>query len=169
MSAMFGPSTKKKSKNGSTSNMSPRILLPIKFSHVTDNALAMALKMAQCCKARLHILHVLDHRLKSPEVTDEEIVELTEAAERQFEEKYLPLLADFNDFSFNCWEGDIALEVSKFADSIDADFIVIGCHVRGSKPSFTRLGEVALALFQWSPCPVMLVPCELHRGNDKVK
>lgn len=149
--------------------MSPRILLPIKFSHVTDNALAMALKMAQCCKARLHILHVLDHRLKSPEVTDEEIVELTQAAERQFEEKYLPLLADFNDFSFNCWEGDIALEVSKFADSIDADFIVIGCHVRGSKPSFTRLGEVALALFQWSPCPVMLVPCELHRGNDKVK
>ena len=166
---MLGTSTKKKSKNGSTSKMSPRILLPIKFSHVTDNALAMALKMAKFCKARLHILHVLDHRLKSPDVTDEEIVELTQAAERQFEERYLPLLGEFNDFSFNCWEGDIAFEVSKFAESIDADFIVIGCHVRGSKPSFTRLGEVALALFQWSPCPVMLVPCELHRGDDKVR
>jgi hypothetical protein len=28
---------------------------------------------------------------------------------------------------------------------------------------------VALALFQWSPCPVMLVPCELHLGNGKVR
>ena len=167
MSSVLKKQTNEKSKNETVADVSKRILLPIKFSHVTENALAMALKMAKCCKARLHILHVLDHRLKSPEVTDEEIVELTQAAERQFEKKYRPLLGDFHDFSFNCWEGDIAHEVAKFAGSIGADFIVLGCHVREDKPSFTRLGEVALAIFQWSPCSVMLVPCELHRGNDK--
>jgi nucleotide-binding universal stress UspA family protein len=162
-------STNEESKNETMSHVSTRILLPIKFSHVTENALAMALKMAKCCKARLHILHVLDHRLQSPEVTDGQIAEFTREAERQFEKRYRPLLGGFHDFYFNCWEGDIAHEVAKFAGSIGADFIVLGCHVRGDKPSFTRLGEVALAIFQWSPCPVMLVPCELHRRNNTVK
>ena len=145
--------------------MVKRILLPLKFTHVTDNAFAMALKMAKCCQARLHILHVLDHRLRDPGVTDDQIAEFTGAAERQFEDNYRQLLGDFKDFYFNCWEGDIAMETAKFADSIGADFIVIGCHVRGDKPSHARLGEVAHALFQWAPCPVMLVPCETHRGK----
>lgn len=145
--------------------MIKRILIPLKFTHVTDNAFAMALKMAKCCQARLHILHVLDHRLRNPEVTDGQIAELTRAAEKQFEERYRPLLDDFEDFYFNCWEGDIAAETAKFAENIDADFIIIGCHVRGDKPSRSRVGEVAHALFHWAPCPVMLVPCELHRGN----
>ena len=166
---MLTKSTNEKSRNETVSQVRPRILLPVKFSHVTENAMAVALKMARCCKARFHILHVLDHRLRSPEVTDEEIAEFTRAAENQFKEKYRPLLGDFHDFFFNCWEGDIALEIATFAASISADFIVLGCHVREDKPSFTRLGEVALAIFQWSPCPVMVVPCELHRGNHKEK
>lgn len=145
--------------------MIKRILLPLKFIHVTDNAFDMALKMAKCCQARLHILHVLDHRLRNPEVTDGHIAELTQAAEKQFEERYRPLLDDFEHFYFNCWEGDIAAETAKLAESIGADFIIIGCHVRGDKPSRSRVGEVAHALFHWAPCPVMLVPCELHRGK----
>ena len=148
--------------------MIKRILLPLKFTHVTDNAFAMALKMAKCCQARLHILHVLDHRLRNPEVTDAQIAEFTQASEKQFEEKYRSRLGDFTDAYFNCWEGDVAMETARFADSIDADFIVIGCHVRGDMPSHTRLGDVALALFQWAPCPVMLVPCELHRSKETV-
>lgn len=143
--------------------MIKRILLPLKFSHVTDNAFAMALKLARCCQSRLHMLHVLDHRLRNSSVTEAKIAEFTRAAEGQFQKEYVPLLGDFKDFHFNCWEGDIAVEIAKFADSIDADFIIIGCHVRGDKPSRTRLGEIAHILFQWAPCPVMLVPCTLHR------
>jgi nucleotide-binding universal stress UspA family protein len=143
--------------------MIKKILLPLKFSHVTDNAFDMALRLAKCCEARLHIFHVLDHRLRDPGVTADKIAEFTRAAERQFEKEYLPLLGEFKDFSFNCWEGDIAMETAKFAHSIGADFIIIGCHVRGAKPSHTRLGEIAHILFQWAPCPVMLVPCTLHR------
>ena len=145
--------------------MVKRILLPLKFSHVTDSAFVMALRMAKCCQARLHILHLLDHRLRDSKITDEQIAKLTQEAEKQFEENYLPLLGDFKDFYFNCWEGDIAAETAKLAGSIGADFIIVGCHVRGDKPSYTRVGEVAHALFQWAPCPVMLVPCELHRGS----
>lgn len=143
--------------------MVKRILLPLKFSHVSDDAIVMALKMAECCEARLHILHVLDHRLRNPEVTDGQIAEFTRAAERQFQEEYVPLLGDFKNYYFNCWEGDIAMETAKFAESIGANFIVLGCHTRGERPSLTRLGEVAMALFQWTPCPVMLVPYKLHQ------
>ena len=109
------------------------------------------------------------NRLRNPEVADGQIAELTQAAEKQFEERYRPLLDDFKDFYFNCWEGDIAAETAKLAESIGADFIIIGCHVRGDKPAQTRLGEVAHALFEWAPCPVMLVPCLLHRGNVTVR
>ena len=148
--------------------MIKRILLPLKFSHVTDNAFAMALKMAKSCQARLHILHVLDHRLRNSNVTEAQIAEFTRAAEGQFQKEYVPLLGDFKDFYFNCWEGDIAVETAKFADSIGADFIIIGCHVRGAKPSHTRLGEIAHILFQWAPCPVMMVPCQIHGNNAAV-
>ncbi|MBW1979694.1 MAG: universal stress protein [Deltaproteobacteria bacterium] len=140
-----------------------RILLPLKFSHVTDNAFATALRLAKCCQARLHILHVLDHRLRQPEITEDEIAEITKAAEKEFQERYLPRLEGFKDYAFNCWEGDPAMETAKLADSIGADFIVVGCHTRRDRPSPTRLGEVALALLQWAPCPVTVVPCEIHR------
>jgi nucleotide-binding universal stress UspA family protein len=42
--------------------MIKKILLPLKFSHVTDNAFDMALRLTKCCEARLHIFHALDHR-----------------------------------------------------------------------------------------------------------
>jgi nucleotide-binding universal stress UspA family protein len=148
--------------------MIKKILLPLKFSHVTDNAFDMALRLAKCCEARLHIFHVLDHRLRDPGVTADKIAEFTRAAERQFEKEYLPLLGEFKSFSFNCWEGDIAMETAKFADSLGADLIIIGCHVKGDRPSRSRLGEVAQALFQWAFGPVMVVPCQLHSGSVTV-
>lgn len=142
--------------------MIKRILLMLKFSEVTDNAFSMALKMAISCRARLHILHVLDHHLRDPGVTDGQIVEITRTTEEQFQKKYLPILGDFKDYFFNCWEGDPANATAKFAGSIGADFIIMGCHTENDKPSFNRLGETALAILQWAPCPVMLVPCELQ-------
>ena len=98
--------------------MVKRILLPLKFTHVTDNAFAMAMKMAKCCQARLHILHILDHRLRDPGVTDDQIAEFTRAAENQFKENYRQILGDFKDFYFNCWEGDIAMETAGIQTSV---------------------------------------------------
>ena len=122
----------------------------------------MALKMTMSCRARLHILHVLDHHLRDPGVTEGRIAEITQSVEEKFKENYLPILGDFKDYSFNCWEGDPANATAKFAESIGADFIVMGCHAENDKPSFNRLGETALAVLQWAPCPVMMVPCELQ-------
>jgi hypothetical protein len=44
--------------------MIKKILLPLKFSHVTDNAFDMALRLAKCFEARFNIFHALDHRLR---------------------------------------------------------------------------------------------------------
>ena len=148
--------------------MAKRILLPLKFTHVADNAFAMAIKMAKCCQARLHILHILDHRLRDPGVTDDQIAEFTRAAENQFKENYREILGDFKDFYFNCWEGAPANETAKLAEAIDADLIIFNCHTKDDEPSFNRLGEVGSMVLQWAPCPVILVPCEKTRAVRNV-
>lgn len=149
--------------------MVKRILLMLKFSEAIESAFDMALKMAKSCNARLHILHLLDHRLRGPNVTDEQIAEITRAVEAKFSERYQPKLQGFKEFYFNCWEGDPANETAKLADKIGADFIVLGCHTTDDRPSFNRLGEVGTMILQWAPCPVMLVPCtgKGDNGSDK--
>ena len=103
--------------------MSKRILLPIKFSAACDNAFAVGLQLARCCDARFHILHVLDYHLDQLDKPDEQIAQLTRESEKKFAQKYLPLLADFKNFAFNCWEGDGPVETARFAKLIEADFI----------------------------------------------
>lgn len=142
-----------------------RILLMMKFSRSIEGAFAVALKMAKCSNSKLHILHALDHRLRDPGVTAEQVAMATRDAEKKFSETYLPMMGDFKDYYFNCWEGDPANETAKFAEKISADFIVLGCHTRGAKPSFNRLGEVGSAILQWAPCPVVLVPCDADENG----
>ena len=148
--------------------MFKRILLMLKFSENIKDAVAVALQMATCCRARLHILHVLDHRLRDPGVTDDQIAKITWAVEDRFKKEIIPMMGDFKDYYFNCWEGDPANETAKFADKIGADFIILGCHTVGDVPSFNRLGEVGSLILQWAPCPVTLVPCReknVHAGS----
>lgn len=146
--------------------MKKRILLMLKLSEFVDTAFKTALKMAADYQARLHILYVLDHRLRNPGITDAQVAKITKEAESRFVETYLPCLKGFRSYYFNCWEGDPANETAKLAEEINADFIILGCHRRDGQPSFNRLGEVGLAILQWAPCPVMLVPCDIDQSDD---
>jgi nucleotide-binding universal stress UspA family protein len=141
--------------------MTTKILLPLKFSAGDGNALGMALKMAKRFESCLHILHVLNYKLHSPSLTDAQVAQFCQDAEKKFQEKYQPLFGDFSDFSFACCSGDPAMETAKFARQINAEVIIVGCHTRGDRPAISRLGETTLSLLQWAPCSVMMVPCDV--------
>lgn len=152
--------------------MTTKILLPLKFTPGIAAALAMALRMAKEFEGHLHILHVLDYRVHNSNLTDGQLAEFCQDAERKFQEQYRFLFGDFEDFSFSCCNGHPAAETAKFARHVGAEFIILGCHTTTDRPALSRLGETTLCLLQWAPCSVVTVPCEVREsaiGVDKLK
>lgn len=135
-----------------------RVLFMLKFSETSKESLRFAAEVAKSCGAKFHVLHVMDHRLSHPQVSDEEVMAATAEAEKRFKEEYEPILDGYREYYFNCWEGNPANDTAKFAQIIGADIIIVGSHSTNGKPSFNRLGAVGSAIMQWAPCPVMLVP-----------
>jgi len=131
------------------------ILTAIELSRENDNIINTGLNLAKCCTARLCVLYVVDYHLP-----DHKIDEKSRAAEIQFQKKYEPLLGGFKNYSFDCRVGVPAFEIARFAKSIDADCIIIGCHKRKDGRSvISRLGETALELLELVTRPVMVVQC----------
>lgn len=135
-----------------------RILFMLKFSEKSKGMLRAALEVAKSCNARFHVLHVMDHRLAHPEIPDALVADATREIEKHFKDEYMPLLGEFKNYYFNCWEGSPANDTAKFAQVIGADLIIVGSHESGGKLSFNRLGTVGATIMQYAPCPVMLLP-----------
>jgi len=151
-----------------TTSTFKRIIVALRFNKVGQFALIKGIDLARVHRARLQIFHALDYRLLHPNTPEEKIIELTKSAQQDFERELKPLLGDFQEFAFNCWEADPSVEVCKLASSTHADLIVIGCHQSASGRSVSRVGEVGNAILQTAPCPVLLIPCpdEAPRAVD---
>ncbi len=128
-------------------------------SEAADRALEYAKELATSSGTRLFGVHV-DERFTggrstgAPVLADED--ELRSRARGQIE----TARTEGFDASFDilhCTAGRTAHALAEFAESVDADVIVIGTH--GHSPlTGALLGSVAQGLLHRAPCPVLAVP-----------
>ena len=136
-----------------------RIIIALRFNKVGEAALEKGVQLAREHGARLQIFHALDYRLLHPGAPSEEILSLTESAQHRFKSTLKPLLGDFDNFAFNCWEGDPPCEICRLAIAVNADLVIIGCHQAPHGKSVYRIGNIGMAILESVPCPILLVPC----------
>ena len=139
------------------------ILAPVDFSSATPRVIAEAVALARPLNSRLVLLHVtLPPFVASDDVgAAETIVELTKFAEKAAG-KELARLKEMLCHDGVAVEtvrltGAPALAIAEQAQTLGADYIVIGSH---GHTAFYDLfiGSTTSAVLKKSPCPVVIVP-----------
>lgn len=138
--------------------MFEHILIGVKFSESGRSALQTAVELAKVHNSRLHILHVLDYRLKRLDEGDAELQKHIGEACGFFERELRPLTAVLDRVQFECLPGDPAMAVCRIAGEIKADLILLGCHKRPNETPLVRVDYVGSTILEKAPCPVLLVP-----------
>ncbi len=138
-----------------------RILCPTDFSEMAEHALEYAVFLASSHNAALLLLHVVDHLHG---FDNYQILALTpqEIGERMEKHAYESLgnLVDQIEGSVGIEKavrhGKTSVEITKAADEIEADLIVMGSHGRTGLPH-VLIGSVAETVVRHARCPVLIV------------
>ncbi len=132
-----------------------KILVPFDFSDESRQAIDTALSMATA--DHIHVVHVApDLAVASPEVvwdthTDEQRREsTTRSFDREFKD------AKYRDVTFHVSFGDPGHGISKFAEDIGADVIVMPSHGRTGLKHLV-IGSVAERVMRLAHCPVLVL------------
>lgn len=132
------------------------ILHPTDFSDQSQSAFEVASALARDYRAKLVLLHVIP----TPRVFAPDGIAVPFSANEQYDANAKIGLMRPIDASIQVdrevVEGEAATEILRFAESLNADLIVMGTH--GSS-GLTRLlvGSVAESVMRKSPCPVLTV------------
>jgi nucleotide-binding universal stress UspA family protein len=138
-----------------------RILCPIDFSDISDNAFQIAVDLAEQLKADLHVIHVF--QLPASNFPDG-IYCAPDDIETQIEGPLLNRLDEFVkdnatskiNITTGLYEGIPHIEITSSADENNADMIVMGTHGRTGL-SHVLLGSVAERVIHTSKIPVLTV------------
>ncbi len=145
-----------------------RILVPLDFSPPSQVALAYAVRVASEFDASLHVLHagtpipVVPVGVGVPATTlaaADHMTELLRERERVGREHMLAEVlpfADDHDVSLHWWDGEAAEAIIHFAESKDADLVVMGTHGR-SGVARALMGSVAERTLRMCERPLLLV------------
>ena len=141
--------------------MFKQILVALKFSAASLDALKKGIELAEAHCAELHIFHAMDYALKQSHPADPKLTAVSQEVERRFESEVKPLLTGLKEVRFTYLPEDPALGVCRTARDTGADLIVLGCHQLPEKMCLGRIDYVGMTILEKAPCPIMLVPlCE---------
>ena len=138
--------------------MFERILIGVKFSDSSRSALQTGVELAKIHNSYLHILHVLDYRLKRLHKDDSELKRIIAETCDLFESTLKPVTIGLDRMQFECLPGDPAMAVCRIALETKADLILLGCHKRPNETALVRVDYVGSTILEKAPCPVLLVP-----------
>jgi len=133
--------------------MYDRILVATDDSPESDLAVDQAFSLAQTAGTSLHALFVVDRRFDRTEAMSEPFVRAGEAALREIEVRAAERGVDV---TATLERGDPADTILTYAESIDADLIVLG----GKQPSVAKrflIGDVAEKVTRHAPMSVLIV------------
>jgi nucleotide-binding universal stress UspA family protein len=144
-----------------------RVLVPIDFSEFSDRALNYAKEICEKFDAELHLLHVLEVIVSTPQFTMGLAIP---AREEESEKLVLEKMAELPGEN---WAADRAVvrhtahgapfvQIVKYAKENDIDILIIGTHGRTGL-SHVFMGSVAENVVRQSPCPVLVVRNEGHQ------
>ncbi len=138
-----------------------RLLCPVDFSDVSDNAFQVATDLAVILKADLHVMHVFQMPASA---LPEGVYEVPDGVEDKIKDNLSKRLGEFVknnstseiNITTGLYEGFPHVEIINSADETNADMIVMGTHGRTGF-SQVLLGSVAERVVRLAPCPVVTV------------
>jgi nucleotide-binding universal stress UspA family protein len=146
-----------------------RVLVPVDFSETSRRALAWAFDYAMRAPCEIHVVHVIETKARDAfdNRTNDRISRDLEAVDEETRGEMdaivppgdRPLLGHMVR---HVAEGNPARVISKLADELEVDLIVMGTHGRSGIAHFL-FGSVAEKVLRRAPCPVVCVkPIQTH-------
>ena len=144
-----------------------RILVATDFSPVCDFALQLAALQSEYASAELHVLHVVDPKLKhyaeQAQGNDRELIEslrgrMLTKAERQLDEqvKRSPVASLLRHPAVHLLEGDSASVIQEQIQQLEIELLVMGTIARGGVPGIF-VGNTAEKLLPQVSCSLLAV------------
>jgi nucleotide-binding universal stress UspA family protein len=136
------------------------VLFATDFSEDSGYALTYARTLAELCKTKLYIVHVIENPLEHLYgVPHGEYPALQANAIKKVHElihRFDDVLADFTNFELSTKEGEASLEILKAAEEKHAGVIVMGTHGGGALRNLL-LGGTVDKILRSANVPVMVV------------
>ncbi len=140
------------------------ILVPVDFSESSMNAVDTAVAMAKRQGSKLTLLHVINQNMLSyghfealPLVPSMLEILRNEAKDMISHLKDKLICAELPIITVETVEGFIASEICRYAQTVDAELIVMGTHGSSGFREFF-IGSNAYAVVKYAPCPVLTIP-----------
>lgn len=131
------------------------ILVPTDFSERSDTALRYATEMALTLGARLYLMHVTG-KLGEHFEANFPVGQFETAARERLNSFLSAEQIELLRPEYALRVGTPAAEILRYADSRDADMIIMGTHGR-SGLAHVLMGSVAEQVVRSAPCPVLLI------------
>lgn len=141
-----------------------RILCAVDFSSVTEEVVSRAFGIGAHGPVAVHLCHILQSDVPNPmyahytKAKDADAQALAMAEAKAALEQLVPANIETEDavVEFHTPAGDPVIEVTRLAEEVRADVIVMGTHGR-SGLKHLLLGSVAEGVIQGSRCPVLVI------------
>ena len=137
-----------------------KILCPLDFSDVSQKLLDYSVSFAKTNKAKLVLLHVIDH----PHLYDNYQIlaitpaEISEKLEKQAQKELSKIVNQIKNkikVDMLVRNGKPFIEIIRSAKDIDADLVIIGSHGR-SAIAHVLIGSTSEKVARKAPCPVLI-------------
>jgi len=150
--------------------MISKILVPHDGTEMSDKAFKNAVELARMFKAKLVLLHVIEHALEplptSVIVDDKDLInrarrsarrQLEKGWDKMVEVKTHEIESDNVDLTGECKYGSAAEQILRFAKTNKIDMIVMGSHRLKGISKIKALGSVTRKVSESADCPVLIV------------
>lgn len=137
--------------------MIKNILIPVDGSEGSDRAITHAITLAEVCGAKLNFLYVANiNQLAINACLSDAILEAVTKAGNVILERAMQMVPSGIDKEAFSETGSPAVVILDFADSIEADLVVMGSRGLGVVKG-VLLGSVSQYIVEQSKCPVLVV------------
>lgn len=142
-----------------------RILFPTDFTSASENAAAVALRLARQNKARLYVLHVVDTGREAtgfylPHLSYEKLDrEMVDAAREMVDDFSSRVFKGYRNIEKHVLKGEPYKEIVKVIKGMKTDLVVMGTF---GKARIDRLffGSTTERVMRQALCPVLVIPPE---------
>ena len=148
-----------------------KILVPTDFSECSQVAVEYAVSLAKAYKGELCIFHVMEpivYELDFSFVQPTGFPDLKDRLSESLNKKLASIQAEGISAEGFVFSGIPSREIIKFANSRQADLIVMGTHGRTGL-AHVLLGSTAERVIQQAPCPVLTINASKKLMAAKVK
>ena len=137
--------------------MIKNILIPVDGSEGSDRAITHAITLAEVCGAKLNFLYVANiNQLAINACLSDAILEAVTKAGNVILERAMQMVPSGIEKEAFSETGSPAVVILDFADSIEADLVVMGSRGLGVVKG-VLLGSVSQYIVEQSKCPVLVV------------